>query len=151
VRIFLIIAGTVAAAFAVGVIGLVFFSTHGTEPTAAAPGPQLSLKGKSFDLGEVPADVVVERAVDFRNSGQEPLDVSIVKVRPAPDAACGCGVEDFEVSPATVAPNQAGQLIFKLKVPAGMADMEDKMVAELQTNDPARPTVKISIIFRMAS
>jgi hypothetical protein len=29
--------------------------------------------------------------------------------------------------------------------------MEDKMVAEIATNDPARPTFKISLVFRMDS
>jgi hypothetical protein len=143
------------AAFAVGVIGLVFFSTHGDEPAVAtvsnAPAPRIALNGSSFDLGEVPADRVVERTVEFRNSGQEPLTVSVVKVRAAADAACGCGVEGFEVRPETVAPGGAGLLVFQLKVPDGMPDMEDKMVAELQTNDPSKPTLKIFIIFRMAT
>ena len=143
------------AAIAIGAIGLIFFSTHGDEPGSSAafniPAPRLALNGTSFDLGEVPADRIVERTVEFQNSGQEPLTVSVVKVRAAPDAACGCGVEGFEVRPETVAPGGAGLLVFQLKVPEGMPDMEDKMVAELQTNDPAQPTLKISIIFRMAT
>jgi len=32
-----------------------------------------------------------------------------------------------------------------------MPNMEDKMIAELQTNDPAQPTLKISLVFRMDS
>lgn len=154
-RFVLMLGAFFVAAFAIGVIGLVFFSTHGDQPAGAtvsnAPAPRIALNGSSFDLGEVPADRIVERSVEFRNSGKEPLSVSIVKVRPAPDAACGCGVEGFEVRPETVAPGGAGLLIFQLKVPEGMPDMEDKMVAELQTNDPAKPTLKISIVFRMAT
>src|SRR3990170_3084255 len=141
------------AAFAIVVVGLVFFSTHGDEPAGAAvsnvPAPRLSLDGQEFDLGDVPADRIVERTVEFQNSGQEPLTVSVVKVRPAPDAACGCGVEGFQVRPATVAPGGAGQIVFQLKVPEGMPDMEDIMVAELQTNDPAKQNFKIDITFRM--
>jgi hypothetical protein len=155
VRFLLILGGVFSAAFAIGVIGLVFFSTHGNESAGAAvsdaPAPRIALNGSSFDLGEVPADRIVERLVEFQNSGEEPLTVTIVKVRAAPDAACGCGVEGFEVRPKTVAPGGAGLLAFQLKVPEGMPDMEDKMVAELQTNDPAKPTIKISIIFRMAT
>lgn len=154
-RFLLMLGGFSVAAFAVGVIGLLFFSTHGDEPAGAAvfnvPAPRLSMDGREFDLGNVPADRIVERTVEFQNSGQEPLTVSVVKVRPAPDAACGCGVEGFQVRPATVAPGGAGQIVFQLKVPEGMPDMEDIMVAELQTNDPAKPTLKISIIFRMAT
>lgn len=154
-RLLLILGGVVSVAIGVGVIGLVFFSTHGSQPASSAvfnmPAPRIALNGKSFDLGEVPADRIVERTVEFRNSGEEPLSVSIVKVRPAPDAACGCGVEDFEVRPESIGPQEAGQLVFMLKVPTGMPDMEDKMVAELKTNDPTRPTLTISIVFRMAS
>lgn len=29
--------------------------------------------------------------------------------------------------------------------------MEDKMIAELETNDPALPTLKIALVFRMDS
>jgi len=155
VRFLLMLGAFSVAAFAIGAIGLVFFSTHGDEPAGAAvsnvPAPRLALNGTSFDLGDVPADRIVERTVDFQNSGQEPLTVSVVKVRPAPDAACGCGVEGFQVRPETVAPGGAGQIVFQLKVPEGMPDMEDIMVAELQTNDPAKPAFKIDIVFRMAT
>ncbi len=150
-RTLLILAGAAGAAVAVGVIGLVFFSTHGSQPAVSISGPQLAMNGESFDLGDVPADRTVERTVEFQNSGLEPLAVSIVKVRAAPDAACGCGVEGFEVRPESVAPSGAGQLVFMLRVPTEMPDMEDRMIAELRTNDPTRPTLTISIVFRMAS
>lgn len=154
-RLVLILGALFAASFFIGVIGLVFFSTHGDEPAGAASpdesAPRVVLEGRTFDLGDVPADRIVERTVEFQNAGQEPLNVSIVKVRAAPDAACGCGVEGFEVRPASVDPGGAGQLVFQLKVPVGMPDMEDRMVAELQTNDPARPAFKITIVFRMAT
>jgi hypothetical protein len=122
--------------------------THGDSVNA---GPGLALDGDSFDLGEVPPDQTVERTIAFANDGQEPLEVSIVKVRAAPDAACGCGVEGFEVRPGTVAPGGSGELVFRLRVPEGMADMQDTMLAELQTNDPdnARPTIRL--VFRMVS
>jgi len=133
VRTFLILGPLfTGAAIAIGAIGLIFFSTHGDEPGSSAafniPAPRFSLDGTSFDLGEVPADTIVERTVEFQNSGQEPLTVSVVKVRPAPDAACGCGVEGFQVRPATVAPGGAGQIVFH---GCGIAD-ERSGEAELQ-------------------
>ncbi len=140
---------TLAVIVGISVIGLQF-TTHGVEEGPPS-GPRLEIQGKSFDLGDVPATEVVERAIAFRNIGVEPLTVSIVKVRPAPDGTCGCGVERFEVRPVTVGPGAAGELVFFLKVPEGMAAMEDKMVAEIKTNDPARPTFKISLVFRMDS
>jgi hypothetical protein len=148
----ILVFGLTTLAFVVGmsVIGLQF-TTHGDEEPALLLGPRLEMMGSSFDLGDVPATEVVERAVMFRNTGVEPLRVSIVKVRPAPDGDCGCGVEGFEVRPETVGPGEAGTLVFFLKVPEGMAAMEDKMIAELETNDPARPTLKISLVFRMDS
>jgi len=140
----------VALAIVIVTIGLVFFSTHGS-PAEAPSGPQLVLAGDSFDLGQVPSDRTVERTVAFQNSGVAPLTVSIVKVRPAPNAACGCGVEDFEVTPGSVAPNGDGQLRFRLRVPEGMPDMQDVMAVDLQTNDPNRPQFQIIITFTMAS
>ena len=122
--------------------------SHGDSVSS---GPGLALDGDSFDLGDVPADQTVERTISFANDGQEPLEVSIVKVRAAPDAACGCGVEGFEVRPGTVAPGGGGELVFKLRVPEGMANMQDTMLAELQTNDPNQPQLTIRLSFRMAS
>lgn len=144
--------GATALALVIGlsVLGLQF-TTHGDEEAPPPSGPRLEISGRSFDLGDVPATEVVERAVAFRNTGVKPLKVSIVKVRPAPDGDCGCGVEGFEVRPETVGPGEGGELIFFLKVPEGMAAMEDKMIAELETNDPALPTLKISLVFRMDS
>jgi len=143
--------GAVAVAFTVGmtVIGLQF-TTHEGEQVSRAAGPRLEI-GDSFDLGDVPSTGVVERSVVFRNTGVEPLRVSIVKVRPAPDGTCGCGVEAFSVRPDTLQPGESGELVFMLRVPEGMPGMEDRMVAELETNDPARPTVKLTLVFRMES
>ncbi len=144
--------GLTTLAFVVGlsVIGLQF-TTRGDDEPAPPLGPRLEMTGSSFDLGDVPATEVVERTIVFQNTGVEPLKVSIVKVRPAPDGDCGCGIEGFEVRPETVGPGEGGELVFFLKVPEGMAAMEDKMIAELKTNDPARPTLKISLVFRMDS
>ena len=141
-----VVIGTVIALV---VTGIVFPSAHDRDSRAAS-GPQLKMAGDSFDLGEVPADTTVERTVAFDNGGDAPLTVSIVKVRPAPDAACGCGVEDFEVRPGTVPPNSSGELVFMLRVPSGMPDMEDRMVAELASNDPANQQRTITIVFTMS-
>ncbi len=147
----LMAAGVAAAlAIVIGTIGLVFFSSHGS-PLETPAGPQLVLVGDSFDLGQVPSDRTVERTVAFQNSGVAPLTVSIVKVRPAPNAACGCGVEGFGVTPDSIAPNGDGQLRFRLRVPEGMPDMKDVMAVDLQTNDPDRPQFQILITFTMAS
>ena len=125
------------------------FTMHGDAIPEAPSGPRLEMDGRSFDLGDVPATEVVERTIPFRNTGIDPLEVSIVKVRPAPDGYCGCGVEGFEVRPRAVPPGEAGELVFLLKVPEGMPAMEDKMIAEISTNDPARPSLKISLVFKM--
>jgi hypothetical protein len=139
----------VALAVVIGTIGLVFFSTH-EGPAKTLSGPQLVLAGGSFDLGQVPSEQTVERTVAFQNSGVAPLRVSIVKVRPAPNAACGCGVESFGVTPGSVVPKGDGQLRFSLRVPAGMPDMQDVMAVDLQTNDPDRLQLQILITFTMA-
>lgn len=147
-----LLAAVAALAVLAGItaIGLTFF-THTGEYQAPVSGATLSLDGEEFDLGDVPADQIVERSVVFRNTGTEALEVEVVKVRPAPDAACGCGVEGYEVRPASVPPGGSGEIVFKLRIPDGMADMEDVMTAQLQTNDSSNPNPKISLVFRMAS
>ena len=122
---------------------------------AGAPsgGPRLGLDGDEFDLGLIGWDESVERTIPFRNDGQEPLTVSIVKVRPAPDAACGCGVERSEVRPASVPPGETGELVFTLRAPESMKkameEMRDEMLVELQSNDPASWQRTITVIFTM--
>lgn len=145
-----LLAAVALLAFVVGMsaIGLQF-TTHEGRTAPPPSGPRLEITGRAFDLGDVPPSEIVERTISFRNSGVKPLSVTIVKVRPAPNGECGCGVEGFEVRPETVGPGEAGELVFYLKVPDGMAAMEDKMLAEIQTNDPERPLLKISLVFRM--
>ena len=150
-RRLLVLATPLGVAIGIAASGLAFFSTHGDEPAEMSAGAQLALAGDTFDLGNVPADRAVERTIDFQNTGSSPLVVSIAKVRPAPDAACGCGVEGYEVRPQSVPPSGRGQLVFMLRVPEGMPDMEDVMVAQLSTNDPQRADVNISLRFRMSN
>lgn len=149
-RRLLILAAALIAVIALWTVGVVFDSSSHDEDNASPAAAKLALDGDSFNLGEVPATRTVERTVTFRNSGSAPLNVSIAKVRPAPDAACGCGVERFEVRPEVVPPGGSGELLFKLKVPEGMESMTDKMLAELQSNDPDRPNLTITLIFEMS-
>ncbi len=126
-------------------------------PLAAACGgagandsaPKLVLDGDSFDLGVVKIGELTERSIDFRNGGSQPLEVTIVKVRPAPNADCGCGVEDYEVQPPSVPPGSSGRLVFRLKAPEGMSGMQDEMLAELASNDPRAPSLTITFKFQM--
>lgn len=118
----------------------------GAEPPS---GPRLVLDGDSFDVGIIRIGETVERTVGFTNGGQEPLTVSIVKVRPAPDADCGCGVEGFDVRPEEVLPGETGELVFTLKAPEGMENTQDKMRVELESNDPSNPQRTIILIFNM--
>ncbi len=119
----------------------------GGEP---ASGPRLVMDGDSFEMGDIKVGQVMQRSVEFTNGGDAPLEVSIVKVRPAPDAACGCGVEVYQVRPAAVQPGEKGELVFTLRVPKGMESMQDKMLAELASNDPSAPTKVITLIFNMS-
>jgi hypothetical protein len=112
-------------------------------------GPQLVMDGDSFDVGAITIGETVERTIDFSNGGQKSLTVSIVKVRPAPDADCGCGVEGFEVRPEEVPPGGSGELVFTLKAPEGMENTQDVMRVELESNDPSNPQRTITLIFNM--
>ncbi len=116
------------------------------EPPA---GPRLVMEGESFDVGAITIGEAVERTIAFSNKGEEPLTVSIVKVRPAPDADCGCGVEGFEVRPEEVQPGEAGELVFTLKALEGMENTQDVMLVELESNDLSNPQRTITLIFNM--
>jgi len=122
-------------------------TASGGDP--APPGARLAIDGDSFDLGSIRTGQSVRRSIEFRNTGVAPLEVSIVKVRPAPDAECGCGVESFEVAPAAVPPGDSGEMVFQLKVPEGMEGMTDTMLAQLESNDPTKPKLTITLIFEM--
>ena len=115
----------------------------------APPGARLAIDGDSFDLGSIETGQSVRRSIEFRNTGVAPLEVSIVKVRPAPDAECGCGGESFEVAPAAVPPGDSGEMVFQLKAPEGMEGMTDTMLAQLESNDPTKPKLTITLIFEM--
>lgn len=118
--------------------------------SSESTGARLMMDGDSFDVGTVAVGETVERTVEFRNEGPEPLAVSIVKVRPAPDSDCGCGVEAFEVRPETVPPGGTGELVFTLRVPEGMENSVDRMTVELESNDSSDPERTITLIFSMA-
>src|SRR3989304_2017084 len=149
-----ILRGVVArprAALAAGLMmGLLVALAAACGGESQAPGPHLSLDGDSFDLGEIRAGEGVQRLLQFRNEGDAPLPVAVVKVRPAPETACGCGVEAFSVDEPRVAPGEKGNLVFSLKVPDGTRAMKDVMLVELQTNDPDKGQHTITIKFRGA-
>ena len=113
-------------------------------------GPRLAMDGDSFKLGDIGVAQTVQRSIEFRNEGDAPLTVSIVKVRPAPDADCGCGVEGFQARPGTLEPGGSGELVFKLRAPEGMERMQDKMLVELESNDPTKPSLTFTLIFNMS-
>ena len=137
----------VASVLLVAALGLFVACGGGSED---ASGPRLALAGDSFDLGVAKAGGSVERTIDFRNEGTQPLEVTIADVRSATKLGCECWVDEFEVRPEIVEPGATGQLVFKLKSPEGMREMEDTLLADLKVNDPERPLVTISLRFRMA-
>ncbi len=132
------------------VLALVAVAAAACGDDGPANGPKFGIADDSFDLGSVRIGEVRERSVEFTNEGTEALNVVIKKVRPAPNAECGCGVEKFAAEPAMVAPGETGRLVFTLKAPEGMADMLDTMLAEVETNDPRKPLVTIELKFRMS-
>ncbi len=135
--------------FALILVALAVLAVACSGKSEPPDGARLALDGDTFDLGLIGLDETVERAVEFRNEGNEPLTVSIVKIRPSPNADCGCGVEGSEVQPEVVEPGASGQLVFRLFVPPGMEGYRDEMFVELASNDPANSERTITIIFQM--
>ena len=140
-------AGALFPSLVLGLLLLIAAACGGDK--GAAGGPRLAMDGDSFKLGDIGVAQTVQRSIEFRNEGDAPLTVSIVKVRPAPDADCGCGVEGFQARPGTLEPGGRGELVFKLRAPEGMERMQDKMVVELETNDPTNPSLTFMLIFNM--
>ncbi len=130
-------------------VALVLLAAACSGKSEPPDGAWLALDGDTFDLGLIGLDETVERAVEFRNEGNESLTVSIVKVRPSPNADCGCGVEGFEVQPEVVEPGASGQLVFGLFTPPGMEGYRDEMYVDLTSNDPSSLERTITIIFEM--
>src|SRR3990172_6895540 len=95
-----------------GLVALVAAGAAACGGDQAPPGARLAIDGDSFDLGRGPKGGRGRGPIEFRKTGVAPLEVSIVKVRPAPDAECGCGVESFEVAPAAVPPGDSGEMVF---------------------------------------
>ncbi len=72
------------AVLAPALLALAAACGEGGEPPT---GPRLVMDGDSFDVGAITVGEEVERTIEFRNGGQESLTVSILEIRPAPDAA----------------------------------------------------------------
>jgi hypothetical protein len=73
--------------------------------------------------------------------------VSIVKVRRLTRNALRR--RSFDVVPAAVPPGESGKMVFELKAPEGMEGMTDTMLAQLESNDPTKPKLTITLIFEM--
>lgn len=82
-----VLVGFVLAAVVVTfALAFVFAPDSGIGESEPPPGPQMVMDGDSFDVGAITIGETVERTIEFRNEGQEPLTVSILKIRPAPGA-----------------------------------------------------------------
>ncbi len=46
-------------------------------------------------------------------------------------------------------PGEAGELVFTLLAPAGMENLQDTMLVELESNDPTDPQPAVTLIFNM--
>src|SRR3972149_560376 len=110
-----------------GLVALVAAGAAACGGDQAPPGARLAIDGDSFDLGRVTIGESVRRSIEFRNTGVAPLEVSIVKVPPG----------------------DSGEMVFQLKVPEGMEGMTDTMLAQLESNDPTKPKLTITLIFEM--
>ncbi len=53
------------------------------------------------------------------------------------------------VRPEEVQPGETGELVFTMLAPAGMENLRDKMLVELESNDPSAPQHTITLIFNM--
>ncbi len=96
--------------------------------------PQLVIKKLEHSFGEIKKGTVAQHAFTFKNEGKADLEIKSV----AP--SCGCTASDYT---KIVPPGQEGKITLAFNS-AGFSGAATKM-AEVYTNDPARPQFTLTI------
>lgn len=111
-----------------------------TESTAAVPrgdgsGPKLRCDEPTHTFTErVWAGDIVTHEYVFANDGNEPLEILQVT------KTCGCQAVEFD---KVIAPGKEGKVTLKLTTPRAKSHVKKSLT--VTTNDPARPTLQITI------
>jgi hypothetical protein len=111
------------------------------SPTAGGVGPRLKALQTTMDLGEVDDRAAVVRSFRFENVGDTPLHVAVLR------RSCSC--EDVTGPDAEVPPGGTGSVTFRW-TPALGTFGRTTVSAEVETNDPKTPTLRLELTSRVA-
>ena len=103
--------------------------------TPKAQGPKWACDELSFDFGSVYAGAVVRHSFQFRNVGNQALQVLKIKG--------GCSCSAAETYTRSLKPGEAGVIPFRLNTQNKEGFVDEWL--EVQTNDPARPKMTIRL------
>lgn len=119
-------------------------SAEAPEAAAAVPGepaPRVRFEEPDYDFGEVEAGEEVEHTFVFENAGDSPLSVSKVVTR------CGCTATAS--SDEEIPPGGTGGIQATLETRGFDGALKKDLIVE--TNDPERPVVRLTISGRVIS
>jgi hypothetical protein len=111
------------------------------SPTVGGIGPRLKVLQTTVDLGEVDDRAAVVRSFPFENVGDKPFHVAVLR------RSCSC--EDVTGPDADVPPGGSGSVTFRWTPALGTVG-HTTVSAEVQTNDPKTPTLRLELTSRVA-
>jgi hypothetical protein len=116
-------------------------ATPSTPKPHADGGPRLKAAQKRIDIGEVDDKSVVEQRFPLENVGDRPLHVAVVR------RSCTC--EDVTGPAEDIAPGGKGAVTFRWTPPLGAVG-PTTVAAEVETNDPKEPMLRLELTGRVA-
>lgn len=128
---------SVILAFALGCVGET--TTAPTVPTPRgepAPAPHAAVIESTSDVGDVDFSKPYSHTFDIANTGGSPLRLTLAR------KSCHCA--DVQVPAAPVAPGQKGEVTLRW-VPMPGQHGSYTLAADLDTNDPQRPRLRLEL------
>lgn len=108
---------------------------------AKGPRPQVAIDKDEFDFGSMEHDTTLSHTFTVRNEGQKPLELS--------NGGVSCGrCTSLKIAQAEVAPGESTTVEVEWK---GINGGPFRQSATLNTNDPARPSVSLTITGKVLS
>jgi len=107
--------------------------------------PQAVLDVTEFDWGPVDRDTIAEQSFTLRNSGNTPLEITLIVT------SCGCTTAELllggepVVLPAVIPPNGEGTIHVKFDPSSMDVRGNAKRAVRIETNDPDRPFLVINL------
>jgi hypothetical protein len=113
-------------------------------PAASSPGHKIGPKvavinGERFDFGTMDRDGHLSHVFEIRNDGDEPLTLT------KGNTTCKCTLSELDRN--SLAPGE--KALVTLEWDAKTSDTSFEQSAEINTNDPRRPTIYLSIVGRV--